>query len=49
MLCDGLHLNDKGNSMLCDALLALIRSEFPELKKENLTDVVPDWKLLASK
>lgn len=47
VLVDGLHLNKRGNTLVFEALLELIRSNFPALRKENLNDIALDWKLLV--
>lgn len=43
-LCDGLHLNSKGNDLIYTKLIALIDEKLPHLSADNLPLVGPYWR-----
>ena len=48
LLCDGLHLTPKGNTLVGTLVLETIKKHYPALQPEKIPFDVPDWLEMAS-
>jgi hypothetical protein len=48
-LSDGLHLNDKGNTVVFQALQETIRTQYPAFDSDKLQMHKPDWHAVISR
>jgi isoamyl acetate esterase len=48
LLCDGLHLTPKGNTLVGNLVLECINTNFSSLQPEKLRFDLPEWREMAS-